>query len=280
MNFLEEDTQGIDLTTLGLGISHKKGVMRFTSKYAITLSGMQEVLKLQKELGIECRVYKNDADQVAAGELILESFGDAGALHKAWKISQNIFEHLSAIATYTSELLSTARELNPTISIATTRKNFPGSKKLMIEAVMAGGGIAHRLGTYDSILVFAQHRAFLKKRKELESAIKELKMKFPEKKINVEVESFAEALYFSQLGVDILQCEKMAFDTLKRCVALKEKQPHLIIMATGGITLENAKEYAQTGVDVLVTSSPYHAKPKDIKVTMEALSEEIEPNAT
>ena len=271
MNFFEEDTQGLDLTTLGLGIGKKQGVMSFRSKFDITLSGMSEVLKLQKELGIECKSYKNDGEEVKSGELILDSYASAEALHKAWKISQNIFEYMSGIATYTNKLLRVAQEINPNISIATTRKNFPGSKKLIIQAVLDGGGVPHRLGTYDSVLIFEQHRAFLSNADELKSAFEKLKNKFLEKKITVEVDSYEDALYFAKLGADILQCEKMELEELKSCVNLKKEFTNLILIATGGINLDNVKEYAKSGVDGIATSSPYHAMPQDIKITMKAL---------
>jgi molybdenum transport protein len=58
----------------------------------------------------------------------------------------------------------------------------------------------------------------------------------------------------------------MDFETLRRCVRLKKEFPHLLLSATGGIGEQNIVAYAQTGVDFIVTSSPYHAKPADIKV--------------
>lgn len=271
MNLLEEDTQGLDLTTLGLQIGEKKGVMTFRSKFDITLSGMSEVVKLQKELGIECKVYKHDGERVVAGEMILESFSNAERLHKAWKISQNILEYMSGVASYTASLLELSHEVNPTLCIATTRKNFPGSKRLMIDAVLAGGGVAHRLGTYDSILIFEQHREFFDSTEELESGFKALKEKFIEKRVAVEVDSYEDALYFASLGADVLQCEKMEYAELTRCVALKKSYPHILVMATGGINLSNIREYALCGINAVVTSSPYHAKPQDIKVTMQKI---------
>lgn len=268
MNLLDEDTQGLDLTTLGLEISEKQGVMVFKSKFDITLSGINEVIKIQKELDIKYKVYKQDGQKVQAGETVLESFGNAAALHKAWKISQNVLEYMSGVASYTSDLLEIAHEVNPGMSVATTRKNFPGSKKLMLQAVMSGGGVPHRLGTYDSILIFEQHRDFFSNDAEFEASFQNLKSKFLEKRIAVEVASYKEALYFAKLGADVLQCEKMDYEELRQCVSIKEQYPHLVVAATGGITLENVLEYAKCGVNAVVTSSPYHAKPKDIKVTM------------
>jgi molybdenum transport protein len=68
------------------------------------------------------------------------------------------------------------------------------------------------------------------------------------------------------LGGDILQCEKMDYETLKNCVMLKKEFSNLLVSATGGINKDNIAEFAKCGVDFIVTSSPYHAKPLDIKV--------------
>ena len=271
MNLLYEDAGYFDLTTHGLGIGEKKATMSFAPKGEVILCGVDEVLKVMRELNIEHKFYKKDGDCVQGKELILECKGDAASLHKAWKISQNIFEYMSGIATYTNSLVTKAREINPKISVATTRKNFPGVKELMLKSVMAGGGVIHRMGLYDSILVFEQHLNFFKTKEELESAFSKLKYEFLEKKIVVEVEDYESAAYFATLGADILQCEKMEYETLKKCVGLKEKYPHLLLSATGGINESNIAEFTKCGVDFIVTSSPYHAKPLDIKVTIKEL---------
>lgn len=268
MNLLYEDLGFFDLTTHGLGFGDKKAIMSFAPKGEIVLCGVDEVIKVMKELNIHYIVQKKDGSRVNAKELIFECSGDAASLHKAWKISQNILEYMSGIATYTDSLVTKAKKVNPNISVATTRKNFPGVKELMLKSVMAGGGVTHRLGLYESILVFEQHLNFFSSKKELESAFTKLKYEFLEKKITVEVESYKRASYFASIGADILQCEKMDFKTLKKCVGLKEKYPHLLLSATGGINESNIADFAKCGVDFIVTSSPYHAKPLDIKVTI------------
>ncbi|MBN2816666.1 MAG: ModD protein [Campylobacterales bacterium] len=268
MNYLQEDTHNFDMTTYALGISEQEGKISFAPKQKMILSGVKEVKKILLELSLEYTLYKTDGDLVHAGELILESWGDAAALHKAWKASQNLLEYMSGIASYTDAMLKAAQEKQPHISLATTRKHFPGTKSLVLQAVLAGGGVLHRLGTYDSILIFAQHRAFFDSKEALRNEFVKLKNRFAEKKVVVEVESYKEAREFANMGADVLQCERMSCKSLRKSVALKEKFPHLRVMATGGISLENVAGYAECGVDVIVTSAPYHAKPLDVKVTI------------
>jgi len=269
MYLLQEDTGIMDITTLGLGIGEKRGVMQMHVKGVTTLSGCNYVKEILTKLGLDFTFYANDGETIDAKGQIFSCVGSAKALHQAWKVSQNLLEHLSGIASYTKALVDEARQENPHVEVLTTRKHFPGVKKMVLEAVLAGGGAPHRLGLYDSILVFAQHRMFLESKEELECQFERLKRKFLEKKIVVEVDSFKEAYYFATIGADILQCEKMDPKELRRCVDLKEKFPQLLISATGGINIENAQKFAACGVDFLVTSSPYYAKPKDVKVTMQ-----------
>lgn len=271
MDLLYEDLGYFDLTTIGLGIGDRFGKMRFFSKHEIVLSGCDEVLDIFKKCNLEAVFYKKSGEFIEANELILECIGKAKALHASWKITQNILEYASGIATYTFKMTRIAKEINPKIVIATTRKNFPGSKALMLKAVLDGGGVAHRLGLFDSILIFPQHRLFFESKNEFEDAFKTLKERFIEKKIAIEISNLDEARYFAKLGADILQCEKMAFDEIKSCVELKKEYPYLLIAATGGITLENVADYAKSGIDFIVTSAPYHAKAAEIKVLMNML---------
>jgi len=266
MDLLFEDVGYFDLTTLGLNIGNEKGFMSFAPKEEIILCGVDEVRDILDKLEIKHSFFKNNGDKVMPHEIILECKAEAAKLHKAWKISQNIFEYMSGISTYTNKLVTNAKGINPNIVISTTRKNFPGAKAMMLKAVMHGGGAVHRLGLFDSILVFEQHLNFFKDKAELEKNFKKLKNAFIEKKITVEVSTLEEARYFASLGADVIQCEKMDYEMLKKCVLLKKEFEHLLISAAGGVHKDNAAEFAKCGVDFIVTSSPYHAKPLDIKV--------------
>jgi len=268
MDLLFEDVGYFDLTTFGLDIGEKKGTMSFAPKNEIVLCGADEVRKILNTLDIKHTFFKKDGDYLNAHEIIVKCESDAKALHKAWKVSQNIFEYMSGIATQTHKMVTLAKEANPNISVSTTRKNFPGTKELMLKAVMCGGGAPHRLGLFDSILIFEQHLNFFSDNNELERSFKHLKNHFIEKKIAVEVENFEQAAFFASLGADILQCEKMDFDLLKKCVTLKKAFPHLLLSAAGGIHENNIADFARCGVDFIVTSSPYHAKPVDIKAVI------------
>jgi len=179
-------------------------------------------------------------------------------------------EYLSGIASATADIVAAARCANPDIGIACTRKNFPGTKAAAIKAVLCGGASPHRLSLSETLLVFAEHRAFLGGETPTVT-VQRLRRQWPERAIVVEVGDEAEALLWQQAGADILQLEKMspvAVDRIKRNIpgaALTR------IAAAGGINSANAEAYARAGADILVTSAPYFAPPRDVAVTITAV---------
>lgn len=95
----------------------------------------------------------------------------------------------------------------------------------------------------------------------------------PERKIAVEASDAQEGFAFAAAGADIIQCEKFSTEALSEFVSqAKRKFPQLIISAAGGLNAANARAYAQTGVDFLVTTWPYFGKPADVK--MQILAED------
>jgi molybdenum transport protein len=204
--------------------------------------------------------------------IFLEAHGEAGNIHRIWKSVQNLLDYASGISTYTREAVLLARSINPDIVVATTRKTTPFTKKIAIKAVESGGGVAHRLGLSESILVFEYHRVFFPADEAFAEALSKTKKANPEKKIVMEAEEIAQALKFASMGADILQLEKLPLSKLSDAVRiLRADYPHITLIATGGISAKNIAEYASTGVDMIVTSSPYNAQPADIKVRIEPL---------
>ncbi len=270
--FIEEDLPYHDETTHALGIDSQPGEMAFAAKReGFVLCGCEEAARIALILGASVEHQRSSGNWVAPGETFLLLRGSASVLHHAWKISQTLMETASGVATRTRAMVDAAREANPNVRIATTRKAPPGLRKLMLKAVLAGGGIIHRAGLLETLLVFEQHRIFLAN-EPLARSFARLRRCSPEKKIMVEAEHLDEALAYAEAGVDVIQLEKMPLDALAEAVrVLRERYPRLVISATGGITVHNVAEHAACGVDLLVTSHPYHAPPVDIRASMRAL---------
>lgn len=265
---LQDDTPFGDATTQALGIGRQPGQMIFRARTAMVLCGSEEALAMGR-LRCLCAVgpSRESGDQLAAGEPILTLEGPASALHAVWKTAQTLIEYLSGIATCTAAIVEAARQVNPDIGVACTRKNFPGTKAAAIKAVLAGGASAHRLSLSETLLVFAEHRAFLGTEAPADT-VRRLRRSWPERAIVVEVADEAEALRWQAAGADILQLEKMTPDALERIKRAMPNDARTRIAAAGGINPANAAQYARAGADILVSSAPYFAPPRDVAVTL------------
>ncbi len=270
--FIQEDMPYGDLTTLLLGIGALQGKITFTSREQTTLCCTEEAARVLERCGASVDFLLQSATTVDAGVTLLSASGSASSMHAGWKVALNLLEYASGIATRTHMIVNRVKEVNPAITIVTTRKSFPGTKKIAIKAIMAGGALPHRLGLSESVLVFRQHTAFCGGLQHFLQTVAQLNATSPEQKIIVEADSAEEALAIAAAGVDVVQLDKLQPEALSLLVQqLHRVSPGITISAAGGITLENAKSYAETGVDMLVLSSLYFGKPSDIAVTISAL---------
>lgn len=269
---LREDAPYGDLTTLALGLSDARG-------QAVLRAGATTVLCCAEEAEALFRLAGcTDVHRVAAsgalleeGGTILTAIGPATALHLAAKVAQTLMEISSGVATRASRIRANARTARPDIVVACTRKHLPGAKDVMLKAITTAGCVPHRLGLSDSLLVFAQHRAFLG-REPAHRWVSRLRASQPGRKVVVEAESVDEAVLLSHAGVDIVQCDKLSpeqFAEVARALADHPSRP--LLAATGGVNEANAGAYALAGADILVTSAPYAAPPLDVRVSMERL---------
>ncbi len=269
---INEDVPYFDLTTHIMGIEDLASGIRYKTRENSVICGSEEVLLVFKQMGIESSGGVKSGSQLTPGEVIIEGAGSAGAVHRAWKVCVNILEYASGIATKTRHFVDNARSVNPEINICVTRKIFPGTKKLAVKAAMCGGAVPHRLGLSETILIFDEHIRFLGGMDKLRHTIEEIKKHSGEKKIEIEAHSMEDALRFAEFGVDLIQVDKMECSSLGKLVGLvKEINPLIKVAAAGGVNLENAGDYAATGVDILVTSAMYHGKPADIKAEITPL---------
>jgi molybdenum transport protein len=264
---IDEDMPYFDLTTRLLDIGSKNGVIEFRARDNIVLSSTEEAAAIMKKLGLSVEFLLPTSTCVERGEIFLKAHGSAESLHAAWKISQNILEYASGIATKMKKLIDTAKGINPDIEIVTTRKQFPGGKKLSIKAVLAGGGYPHRLGLSETILVFPNHIAFCGSLNDFLERLPKIKKKSPEKKFTVEAKTVEDAKNMVLSGVDIVQLDKFSAEDVEYVVSFaKNKSLAVKISAAGGINENNIENYAKTGVDFIVLSCVYFAKPADIEV--------------
>ncbi len=263
---LEDDTLCGDLTTLTLGIGQQPAQVSFHARQAMTVCGVEQAVRLFELAGAGAGGPLSSGTKAQSGELLLQAQGTAASLHRTWKTAQTLMEWASGIASATAAIVAAAQG----VPVACTRKNVPGTKALSVKAVLAGGGIMHRLGLSETLLVFAEHRLFLNETPA--QTIKRLRHQQPEKKVVVEVADVAEALLWAAAGADVLQLEKFTPEDVAACRRALTSDAHNtggqrpLLAAAGGIRVDNVAAYVRAGADLLVTSSPYWAPPRDVQV--------------
>ena len=258
---LAEDVPYGDLTTDALGFGARAARLSFRARYAMTVCAVEEAARLFELAGAAARVLCPSATVVEAGTPLLEVSGSAAALHRVYKTAQVLMEWSGGIASAAAALVGTAGG----VPVACTRKGVPGTRALSAKAIRAGGARLHRLGLSETLLVFEEHRLFVDE--DPAQTILRLQRVEPEKKIVVEVADVAEALLWARAGADVLQLEKFTPEQLAACRGLVDAEFACVkLAATGGVHADNAAAYVAAGADLLVTSAPYYAPPRDVKV--------------
>jgi molybdenum transport protein len=266
---LEDDVPYGDLTTEALGIGAAKGVMHFAARAPMVLALAEDAAALIELAGGEVELFAASGAALVQGAPILEARGPASALLRSWKVAQTLIEIWSGVASEARGIVDAARAVAPHIPVACTRKNVPGTKQFAVAAVKAGGAVMHRLGLSETVLVFPEHRAFLGERALFEM-VERLRQAAPEKKLVIEVTTIEAAVAAAVAGFDVIQAEKFSpaeiSALVKRMTSMAYARARPTVAAAGGVNAANAAAYVEAGADVLVTSSPYLARPKDVQV--------------
>lgn len=266
---LHDDAPCGDATTHALAIGQLPGKMVFRARYEMVVCGSEEAQRLGELRGLQAvGGVVASGTRLPAGAEILTLTGDAAALHVVWKTAQTLMEYLSGIATSAADIVTAARQADPAASVVCTRKNFPGTKQAAMKAVLCAGASPHRLSLSETLLVFAEHRAFLGTETPAESLAR-LRRQWPERALVVEVADEAEALNWAAAGADILQLEKWSPAAVDR---LHRQIPATRLAAAGGVNAGNAAAYVQAGALILVSSAPYFAAPRDVAVSITPLA--------
>ncbi|MEG1398016.1 MAG: ModD protein [Raoultibacter sp.] len=266
-----EDAPYGDLTSSVLGISDQTGEIEYFTREDCLLSCVEEAMQICKKIGLTIVSHKNSGDALSAGESFLCARGSADRLHTAWKVCLNLCDYYSAVATKTQRMVRAAQAENPHVTVLTTRKGIPNTKPFATKAALAGGAFPHRLGLSETILIFDHHLAFIGGLDALIEKLPTMKAHCCEKKIIIEAD-LADAPRLAQAGIDGIQFDKVAPSELAALVPqLRAINPAITLLAAGGVNEGNAAEYAQTGVDGLVTSCLFFVKPIDMSVRITAL---------
>ena len=236
------------------------GILAGTKVAQIVLNKIDPLLKVDFVL--------HDGDKLQNGKVIGTIEGSVSSILKAERLTLNFLQHLSGIATLTANYVKAVSPLP--VKICDTRKTIPGLRILEKQAVVSGGGINHRMHLGDGILIKNNHiTACQKKGLGLKKIINQAKKQsgFPSITVEIEVNTVDQASEAAEAGADVIMLDNMSVDDMRKAVNLIDKRS--FVEASGGINLENVKQIAETGVDIISIGALTHsAKALDISLTV------------
>ena len=269
-----EDVPYFDMTTRLTRFGSQLGKIQFYTKAPTVICGTEEVMRLFSKLNITPTLVTLSGESLDENVKFLEAEGLAKHLHTIWRISANLLEYASGIATRTKKMVEIAKGENPDILLTGTRKTIPYTRKIVAKAILIGGGNINRLSLSENILFFKNHYKFFGGLNGLLRKFDQIKKDAAGKLITIETNNAADALALSEIPVDVIQLESMPPEEVKSLnEQIKQNNPSIRVAAGGGINIDNVKEYASTGVDIIVTSFPSGCKPADFRVDIEPVLE-------
>lgn len=272
-SWLEEDLGIFDLSSTVLGVGEQEAKIAWVAREPMIVACTEEVARMVRQYGGEVLHYIPSGQRVEPNAELVVAHGKAQVLLDCWKVAQNLLEYACSVATRAEKIVNTAQLVKPGIAILTTRKHPPGLRRVAQKAAMAGGAFPHRLGLSETVLIFPQHRALIAGGwVDLRSILNKQRHYLIEKKIVIEANSYEEACEAARSGADIVQFDKVEPPELSSwCSSLRKEWPNLSLLAAGGINQDNVADYANSGVDALVTSSLYFGPPADIGVNIQPI---------
>ena len=263
--YIQDDLPYFDLTTSLQNCNNAIAQIEVYTREDIIVSCSEEAAKIAELLNCKVDFFVKSKNKVEKNGTILKFSGLYEDIHKAWRLTQILLEYSCKISTYSYQMKEKIEKINPFCELLTTRKTFPFSKRFCIKAAFCGGAMPHRLNLSETVLYFEGHRILYKNNEEFYEDLKRIKTKIPEKKLNVESESFEDSLNLMKNGVDVLQLDKIDFEELEKIITYKnENFPNVKILVAGGINLTNIEKYASYKIDGVVTSSVYNCGMADI----------------
>ena len=257
---LFEDKADKDVTSL-VACSEKCSRFALRARQDLTVSGL-EVLELgfpKAEIVFLCE----DGDKVSKGAVLARIEGPLRSILSAERSVLDLLQRMCSVATCTAQYAAIA---GGGVKIVDTRKTMPGFRLLDKYAVRCGGGVNHRLDLSDMIMFKDNHLAYsgLTYKELFEKARKE----YPGVPIAVEAENYEQALELAKLGPDILMLDNMPPEEMKK--VSEALAGRVTLEATGGVTLDNLKEIAASGVQrISIGAITHSAKCVDIGLDAE-----------
>lgn len=271
-NALAEDVGDGDHTSLATIPVGTTGKAKLLVKDQGILAGVELAVRIFNEVddGLKVTVFLNDGAAIKPKDIVLEVEGDAQSILKAERLVLNCMQRMSGIATKTHDIVDLLKGTNT--KVLDTRKTTPGMRYLEKWAVRIGGGVNHRFGLFDMILIKDNHVDYSGGIKQaIENTHRYLKKLNKQLAVEIEVRNLDELEQVLQTGgVDRILLDNFVFKELRQ--AVNTIQGRFITEASGGITIDNIRRYAECGVDYISVGALTHSV-KSLDLSLKAIKE-------
>ena len=227
-------------------VARKKGVISGIDVASLVFYSINSKIQIEQKV--------KDGSEVNENQVLLTAKGRTIDLLTAERTALNFISHLSGIATITNKWVTEISTTNA--AIRDTRKTTPGLRILEKYAVRCGGGKNHRMSLNDQALIKDNH---IVAAGSIVKAIERVKDKFPELELEIEVDNLDQLKEVLKTDIKLILLDNFSLNDLQKAVTLNNKKAKL--EASGGITFENARKIAQTGVDFLAVGALTHSAP-------------------
>jgi nicotinate-nucleotide pyrophosphorylase (carboxylating) len=256
---LDEDVGSGDATTLATVPENARARAALVAREPLTLAGLAFAEAAFRELSaqIELQRHHQDGDHLPAGATALIVSGSARAILTAERVALNFVQHLSGIATLTAQFVEAMAGTRA--RILDTRKTTPGWRRFEKYAVACGGGVNHRLGLFDLVLIKDNHLAALRDEQPsaIAAAVQRARTKYPQLKVEVEADTLPQVEQAVDAKADIILLDNMSPALLRSAVALVRGRAET--EASGGVNLSTVRAIAETGVDFISVGALTHS---------------------
>jgi len=259
----EDLAGGVDITSMATLSAEAKISAQFVARKNGVIAGIEMAIATLAEVGVtDATAVVKDGDHVKSGTVLIKVSGNARGILLAERTALNFLGHLSGIATLTAQWVQAVAGTKT--QIRDTRKTTPGMRVLEKYAVRMGGGTNHRMSLSDAALIKDNHIAAAGGVVKAFSLVRE---KFPSSDIEIEVDNLQQLREVLPLNPGLVLLDNMIPAQCAEAVALVAGATKL--EASGGITIENARAYAEAGVDYIAVGALTHSAPNfDIGLDM------------
>lgn len=263
---LQEDIHTGDITSQAVLSGNRILRARLLAKEQLVLSGSKVAERVFHYLDNSIVYYNHfsDGERLEAGAVIAEMSGDAAMLLQGERVALNLLQRMCGVATVTSKYVDAVQGTKA--RIVDTRKTTPGLRMLEKYSVRIGGGINHRTGLFDGVLIKENH---IVAAGGITAAINRARTYLPHTlKIEVETENLDEVREALAAGADIIMLDNMDLIDMREAVAIIAG--NALVEASGGVNLESVRSIAEAGVDIISVGALTHsARAMDISMLME-----------